>query len=46
MEINMESSPLFGNSTDLMYYYSDFYVGDPKNASKQALILDTGSGVT
>ena len=29
-----------------MYYYVNVYVGDPRNPSKQSLILDTGSTVT
>jgi len=38
--------PLYGNTTELMYYYVNVYVGDPNAPSKQSLIVDTGSTVT
>ena len=28
------------------YYYTNLYIGDYENPSKQSLILDTGSGIT
>ena len=42
----MYGAPVYGNLTDLMYYYVDVYVGDPNNPSKQSLIIDTGSTIT
>ena len=39
----MKSSPLYGNTTDLQYFYVDVYVGD--GMQKQSLIVDTGSGI-
>ena len=39
MTVNSDS--VFGNTTDLMYYYLDVTVGD----QKQSLILDTASGI-
>ncbi len=41
----MRTTDLFGNSTELMYYYATLYVGDFDNLSEQALIIDTGSGI-
>jgi uncharacterized OB-fold protein len=41
----IQSSDIKGNSTEMMYYYSTFYVGDFENMKTQALILDTGSGI-
>ena len=48
---NLVSIPLhvgevYGNITGLMYYYTEVLVGSSKNASRQALILDTGSHLT
>ncbi|CDW82204.1 aspartic protease pm5 [Stylonychia lemnae] len=41
---HLQSTPLFGNSTDLEYFYVDIYAGI--NKEPQALIVDTGSGIT
>ena len=38
------SSPIFGNSTYLNYYYVDLYIGEP--SQKQSVIIDTGSHIT
>jgi hypothetical protein len=46
VHMHLETSEVFGNSTGLMYYYSNVYFGSHDNLSKQALILDTGSGIT
>ena len=40
---HLQSAPLYGNSTDLQYFYVDVYVGSQKH--RQALIVDTGSGI-
>ncbi|CAI2368736.1 unnamed protein product [Moneuplotes crassus] len=40
------SAPIYGNISEIMYYYVDVYVGNPSNPSKQALIVDTGSSIT
>lgn len=45
VHIPMQSTALFGNSTEMMYYYANIYVGDFDNLSQQALIIDTGSGI-
>lgn len=37
---------MFGNSTEMMYFYSNVFVGDFKDPSRQSLIVDTGSGLT
>jgi hypothetical protein len=42
--IKGDSSPIFGNSTSINYYYIDLYVGNPPQ--KQSLIIDTGSHLT
>ena len=39
----LQTSPLYGNSTDLEYYYVIVYVGSKRHP--QALIVDTGSSV-
>ncbi len=39
-----DSSPIFGNSTYLNYYYVDLYIGEPPQ--KQSVIIDTGSHIT
>ena len=44
--MHLETSEIFGNSTQLYYFYANVYVGDYNNPSKQALIIDTGSGLT
>jgi len=41
----IQSAEIKGNSTEMMYYYSTFYVGDFEHMKTQALILDTGSGI-
>jgi len=46
MHMDLETVDVFGNTTNLMYYYSNLYFGDHDNLSKQSLILDTGSGIT
>ena len=45
VHIPMQATELYGNSTELMYYYANMYVGDFENLSVQALIIDTGSGI-
>ena len=45
LSIQVRTTDLFGNSTELMYYYATLYVGDFDNLSEQALIIDTGSGI-
>jgi hypothetical protein len=42
--IRGDSSPIFGNSTYLNYYYIDLFIGDPPQ--KQSVIIDTGSHIT
>ena len=37
-------SPLYGNSKELFYYYTNLYIGEKKE--KQTYIIDTGSSVT
>ena len=44
--MHIERAAMYGNSTQLMYYFSDVFVGDFDNPSKQSLIVDTGSGYT
>ena len=46
VHMHIESAEVFGNTTGLMYYFANVYVGSHENPSKQALILDTGSGIT
>lgn len=43
--MHLEATEVFGNTSNLMYYYANIYIGDD-SSSKQALILDTGSGIT
>lgn len=38
------STPIFGNSSAINYYFADLYIGDPPQ--KQSLIIDTGSHLT
>lgn len=45
LNVPVKSTDLFGNSTELMYYYATLYVGDFDNLQEQALIIDTGSGI-
>jgi len=35
------SYPLYGNVTDILYYYANIYVGNPPQ--QQSVIIDTGS---
>jgi hypothetical protein len=44
VNIEMESARIFGNSSDLWYYYADLFIGNPPQ--KQSLIIDTGSALT
>ena len=44
MHIDLQTSKLHGNSTDLMYFFVDVYFGS--NKQKQSLIVDTGSTIT
>jgi len=46
VHMHLGIAEVFGNSSSLMYYYTNLYVGDHENLSTQALILDTGSGIT
>jgi len=46
MHMHIEAAQVYGNSSEMMYFYSDVYVGDFANPSKQSLIIDTGSGLT
>ena len=41
--VHLQSSPLYGNSTELQYFYVNVYVGSEKQP--QSLIVDTGSGI-
>ena len=41
--MHLQNANLYGNSTDLQYFYVDLYVGSEKQ--KQSLIVDTGSGI-
>ena len=43
MHMNMHTTPMYGNSTDFMYYYITMYFGSHQQA--QTLIVDTGSSV-
>jgi hypothetical protein len=40
----LETSPLFGNTSSLNYFYVNAYFGTP--AKRQSLIIDTGSLIT
>ncbi len=44
LHTHLQSSPLYGNVTDLQYFYVNVYVGS-KN-QRQALIVNTGAGIT
>lgn len=44
--MHLETANVYGNSTELYYFYTTVYVGDFDNPSEQSLIIDTGSGVT
>jgi hypothetical protein len=46
VHMHMQSAPVYGNSTDLFYYYTDMYVGDYENLAKQSLIVNTGGYFT
>jgi hypothetical protein len=39
-----DSTPIYGNSSSLNYYYVNIYIGDP--LQKQSVIIDTGSHLT
>jgi hypothetical protein len=39
-----DSTPIFGNSSSLNYYFVNIYIGNPPQ--KQAVIIDTGSHLT
>lgn len=41
--MNLLTTPLYGNSTDFMYYYITMYFGTHRQP--QTLIVDTGSSV-
>lgn len=41
--MHLQSSPIYGNSTDLEYFYLTVYLGTHRQP--QALILDTGSAL-
>ena len=43
LHTHLQSSPMYGNSTDLQYFFVDVFVGSLQQ--RQALIVDTGSGV-
>lgn len=44
--MHLETSEMYGNSTDMYYFYANVYIGGFNNTSKQSLIVDTGSGLT
>ncbi len=44
IDLKGDSSPIFGNSTTINYYYVNLYIGEPPQ--KQSLIVDTGSHLT
>lgn len=39
-----DSTPIFGNSSSLNYYYVNLYIGQPPQ--RQSVIIDTGSHIT
>lgn len=43
MHMHLQSTPLYGNSTDFMYFYTTVYFGSHREP--QTLIVDTGSSV-
>ena len=43
MHMDIRTTPLYGNSTDFMYYYIIVYFGT--HLQPQTLIVDTGSSV-
>ena len=43
MHMHLHTTPLYGNSTDFMYYYVTVYFGS--HQQPQTLIVDTGSSV-
>ena len=45
MHIPIQQTALYGNSTEMMYYYANVYVGTFETLRTQALIIDTGSGI-
>ena len=46
VHMHLESEEVFGNVTQIMYYFTKIEVGGYNNTSTQTLILDTGSGIT
>ena len=40
----LDSTGIFGNTSNLMYYYVNIYIGTPPK--RQSLIIDTGSALT
>jgi hypothetical protein len=43
MQKRIQAAPLYGNSTDLQYFFVDVFIGS--NREKQSLIVDTGSSI-
>ncbi len=41
LEVKKYTYPLYGNVTELLYYYANIYVGSPPQ--QQSVIVDTGS---
>ena len=46
VSMHLEMVDVYGNSTSIMYYYTNVYVGGQNQTMVQSLILDTGSGIT
>ena len=45
VHIPLQETSLYGNSTDMMYFYANVYVGSYGDLRQQSLIIDTGSGI-
>ena len=43
LHLNVQSSQLYGNSSDLQYFYTNIYFGT--NQQRESLIVDTGSSM-